>query len=167
MSFGLVPAAFSRVVVQSDALAPIRLARGRVTVAPRRAPCVWRSGWLLLPDRLGADELGWSGHDLVRTAVGVIRPIGTFHAGAPGSRGYRDHARASFVSSKRGGQHGFCPFPFRARPPCQEASRVFVGALLLIGFGAKLGLLPFYEWFPGAYGAGSGGLGSDHVRGGP
>ena len=32
--------------------------------------------------------------------------------------------------------------------------------LLLIGFGAKLGLLPFYEWFPGAYGAGSGATGA-------
>lgn len=30
------------------------------------------------------------------------------------------------------------------------------GLLLLIGFGAKLGVLPFYEWFPAAYGAGSG-----------
>ncbi|MGC1354330.1 MAG: proton-conducting transporter membrane subunit, partial [Xanthobacteraceae bacterium] len=29
-----------------------------------------------------------------------------------------------------------------------------VGVLLLIGFGAKLGLLPFYEWFPAAYGSG-------------
>ena len=32
--------------------------------------------------------------------------------------------------------------------------------LLVIGFGAKLGLLPFYEWFPGAYGAGSGASGA-------
>lgn len=33
----------------------------------------------------------------------------------------------------------------------------FVLALLwLIGFGAKLGLLPFYEWYPGAYAQGSG-----------
>ena len=31
--------------------------------------------------------------------------------------------------------------------------------LLVIGFGAKLGLLPFYEWFPSAYGAGSGASG--------
>jgi hydrogenase-4 component B len=38
--------------------------------------------------------------------------------------------------------------------------RVLVGLLLLIGFGAKLGLLPFYEWFPGAYGAGSGATGA-------
>ena len=36
----------------------------------------------------------------------------------------------------------------------------FVGVLLLIGFGAKLGILPFYEWFPGAYGSGSGASGS-------
>ena len=30
----------------------------------------------------------------------------------------------------------------------------------MIGFGAKLGLLPFYEWFPLAYGAGSGATGA-------
>ena len=41
-----------------------------------------------------------------------------------------------------------------------EGERLFVGLLLLIGFGAKLGLLPFYEWFPGAYGAGSGATGA-------
>jgi hydrogenase-4 component B len=35
-----------------------------------------------------------------------------------------------------------------------------VGVLLLIGFGAKLGLLPFYEWFPAAYGSGSGASGA-------
>jgi formate hydrogenlyase subunit 3/multisubunit Na+/H+ antiporter MnhD subunit len=38
--------------------------------------------------------------------------------------------------------------------------QVAVGVLLVIGFGAKLGLLPFYEWFPGAYGAGSGASGA-------
>jgi hydrogenase-4 component B len=37
---------------------------------------------------------------------------------------------------------------------------VFVGLLFLVGFGAKLGLLPFYEWFPGAYSAGSGASGA-------
>jgi formate hydrogenlyase subunit 3/multisubunit Na+/H+ antiporter MnhD subunit len=35
-----------------------------------------------------------------------------------------------------------------------------VGLLLIIGFGAKLGLLPFYEWFPNLYGAGSGASGA-------
>ncbi len=35
-----------------------------------------------------------------------------------------------------------------------------VAILLVIGFGAKLGLLPFYEWFPTAYGAGSGATGA-------
>ncbi|MGB9430289.1 MAG: proton-conducting transporter membrane subunit [Gammaproteobacteria bacterium] len=34
------------------------------------------------------------------------------------------------------------------------------GVLLFIGFGAKLGILPFYEWFPAAYGAGSGATGN-------
>ena len=40
------------------------------------------------------------------------------------------------------------------------ALRVGVGLLLLMGFGAKLGLLPFYEWFPGAYATGSGASGA-------
>ena len=39
-------------------------------------------------------------------------------------------------------------------------SRIAVGLLALFGFGAKLGLLPFYEWFPGAYGNGSGASGA-------
>lgn len=34
--------------------------------------------------------------------------------------------------------------------------RLWIGVLILIGFGAKLGLLPFYEWFPNAYATGSG-----------
>jgi formate hydrogenlyase subunit 3/multisubunit Na+/H+ antiporter MnhD subunit len=38
--------------------------------------------------------------------------------------------------------------------------QMIVGVLLVIGFGAKLGLLPFYEWFPGAYGSGSGASGA-------
>lgn len=36
----------------------------------------------------------------------------------------------------------------------------FLACLWLIGFGAKLGLLPFYEWYPGAYGQGSGATGA-------
>ncbi|HEX4020790.1 MAG TPA: proton-conducting transporter membrane subunit [Acidobacteriaceae bacterium] len=36
---------------------------------------------------------------------------------------------------------------------------LIVGLLLLFGFGAKLGVLPFYEWFPAAYGSGSGATG--------
>ena len=38
--------------------------------------------------------------------------------------------------------------------------QIAIGVLFVIGFGAKLGLLPFYEWFPGAYGAGSGASGA-------
>lgn len=38
--------------------------------------------------------------------------------------------------------------------------QIGLGLLLLIGFGAKLGLLPFYEWFPGAYGSASGATGA-------
>ncbi len=45
-------------------------------------------------------------------------------------------------------------------PQLSAAIVAGVGLLLIIGFGAKLGLLPFYEWFPGAYGAGSGASGA-------
>jgi len=40
------------------------------------------------------------------------------------------------------------------------SGRLAVAALLVIGFGAKLGLLPFYEWFPGTYGTASGATGA-------
>jgi formate hydrogenlyase subunit 3/multisubunit Na+/H+ antiporter MnhD subunit len=41
-----------------------------------------------------------------------------------------------------------------------RAAQIGIGLLLVAGFGAKLGLLPFYEWFPGAYGGGSGASGA-------
>lgn len=40
------------------------------------------------------------------------------------------------------------------------AAAFFLACLWLVGFGAKLGLLPFYEWYPGAYGHGSGASGA-------
>jgi hydrogenase-4 component B len=53
----------------------------------------------------------------------------------------------------------FADFAAAARS-MSTGEQLGVGLLLLIGFGAKLGLLPFYEWFPGAYGAGSGATGA-------
>lgn len=38
--------------------------------------------------------------------------------------------------------------------------RLFIGLLLLAGFGAKIGIIPFYEWFPDAYGAAGGASGA-------
>ncbi|OCC05449.1 hydrogenase 4 subunit B [Labrys sp. WJW] len=38
--------------------------------------------------------------------------------------------------------------------------QIGIGLLVLLGFGAKLGLLPFYEWFPSAYASGSGASGT-------
>lgn len=57
---------------------------------------------------------------------------------------------------------GSLSFADLAKPAASLPSwvQVVVGVLLVIGFGAKLGLLPFYEWFPGAYGAGSGASGA-------
>lgn len=58
-----------------------------------------------------------------------------------------------------GGGLGFAGFhAVSAHLPGAVAA--IVGVLLILGFGAKLGLLPFYEWFPGAYGAGSGATGA-------
>lgn len=44
----------------------------------------------------------------------------------------------------------------------QKSTRVtiWIGLLFTIGFGAKLGLLPFYEWYPAAYSSGRGASGS-------
>lgn len=53
---------------------------------------------------------------------------------------------------------GFAPFG-TAAATFSPGVQFILGVLLLLGFGAKLGLLPFYEWFPGAYGAGSGASG--------
>ncbi len=47
-----------------------------------------------------------------------------------------------------------------AAPVLSQPVQIGLGVLLLLGFGAKLGLLPFYEWFPGAYGSGSGASGA-------
>jgi formate hydrogenlyase subunit 3/multisubunit Na+/H+ antiporter MnhD subunit len=40
------------------------------------------------------------------------------------------------------------------------SEQLLIAILFLVGFGAKLGLLPFYEWFPKAYGAASGATGA-------
>ncbi|MGH7094023.1 MAG: proton-conducting transporter membrane subunit [Stellaceae bacterium] len=66
---------------------------------------------------------------------------------------------ALIILTNHAGDVSFAGFAAAARG-MPETERLFVGFLLLIGFGAKLGLLPFYEWFPGAYGAGSGGSGA-------
>ena len=53
----------------------------------------------------------------------------------------------------------FSGFPIAASQ-LPTALSILTGLLLIIGFGAKLGLLPFYEWFPGAYSSGSGASGA-------
>jgi hydrogenase-4 component B len=53
----------------------------------------------------------------------------------------------------------FDSFP-TAAPELSALSAGLIGVLLVIGFGAKLGLLPFYEWFPNLYGSGSGATGT-------
>jgi formate hydrogenlyase subunit 3/multisubunit Na+/H+ antiporter MnhD subunit len=73
-------------------------------------------------------------------AVAIMLALLLLARGAGGSMNFADFL---------GGAQGMTP-----------ALRVVVGLSLLFGFGAKLGLLPFYEWFPGAYATGSGASGA-------
>jgi hydrogenase-4 component B len=66
---------------------------------------------------------------------------------------------AVILLAGRAGSLSFSGFA-AAAAAMPRGEQLFVGLLLLIGFGAKLGLLPFYEWFPGLYGAGSGATGA-------
>ena len=53
----------------------------------------------------------------------------------------------------------FSTYPHRwLLAPAPEAFGIAL--LFVVGFGAKLGLLPFYEWYPDAYGSGSGASGA-------
>ncbi|MGO8720138.1 MAG: proton-conducting transporter membrane subunit [Acidobacteriaceae bacterium] len=59
-----------------------------------------------------------------------------------------------------GNQTGSCSFAgFHLANAVATPMSFLLGLLLLFGFGAKLGVLPFYEWFPAAYGSGSGATG--------
>lgn len=56
---------------------------------------------------------------------------------------------------------GSCSFAdFGTLNSASTPATLLLGLLLLFGFGAKLGILPFYEWFPAAYGSGSGASGA-------
>ncbi|WP_322054956.1 proton-conducting transporter transmembrane domain-containing protein [Paraburkholderia bannensis] len=57
------------------------------------------------------------------------------------------------------GGAGFALFTAHAAT-FSDAVSWFAGLALLVGFGAKLGMLPFYEWFPRAYSSGSGATGT-------
>ena len=66
---------------------------------------------------------------------------------------------AILILTAQSGSPGFGGFP-AASEALPEAMRVLIGILLLIGFGAKIGIIPFYEWFPDAYGAATGATGA-------
>jgi hydrogenase-4 component B len=66
---------------------------------------------------------------------------------------------AVLVLSSAGGSFAFERY-FDAAGNLPFAALIAVGLLFLIGFGAKLGLLPFFEWLPGVYSAGSGASGT-------
>ncbi len=94
------------------------------------------------------------GEDMAReTGRSVLFMLGLLEAGSVAL------ILAFILLAARAGSLSFADFAGAARA-MPEGEQLFVGLLLLIGFGAKLGLLPFYEWFPGAYGAGSGATGA-------
>ena len=66
---------------------------------------------------------------------------------------------AFLLLSDHGLSFSFSNFPVYAKT-LSNPEQVSIGILLLIGFGAKLGLLPFYEWLPKAYASGSGATGA-------
>ena len=66
---------------------------------------------------------------------------------------------AVLILADRAGGFAFADFS-RAGTGLSVSGQVWIGLLLLIGFGAKIGLLPFYEWFPETYAAGSGASGA-------
>lgn len=62
------------------------------------------------------------------------------------------------LARRAGGSMDFAAFA-TAAGAMRPGLGALIGLLLLFGFGAKLGLLPFYEWYPGAYASGSGATG--------
>ncbi len=66
---------------------------------------------------------------------------------------------AFLLLSNDGSNMNFATFAENAQH-FSTSKQLFVGILLIIGFGAKLGLLPFYEWLPNAYSTGSGATGA-------
>jgi len=68
-------------------------------------------------------------------------------------------ALAFLLLAWQSGDFSFATFP-AAAATFTPAAQFGIGILLLAGFGAKIGLLPFYEWFPEAYRAGSGATGT-------
>ncbi|MGA7525377.1 MAG: proton-conducting transporter membrane subunit [Acidobacteriaceae bacterium] len=64
---------------------------------------------------------------------------------------------AVLLIASRTGSCEFATFSFTHA--VSTPGTLLLALLLLFGFGAKLGVLPFYEWFPAAYGSGSGATG--------
>ncbi len=66
---------------------------------------------------------------------------------------------AYLALSVMGGSTAFASFLAGAQA-LPGGLRLFIGLLLLAGFGAKIGIIPFHEWFPDAYGAAGGATGA-------
>lgn len=68
-------------------------------------------------------------------------------------------ALAVLLLAGRAGSFAFSGFA-AAGASLSASGQFWIGMLLLVGFGAKIGLLPFYEWFPETYGSASGASGT-------
>lgn len=68
-------------------------------------------------------------------------------------------ALAILILAGRANSFAFVHFA-QAGASLPASGQFWAGILLLAGFGAKIGLLPFYEWFPETYGSASGASGA-------
>ncbi len=108
---------------------------------------------MLLGERLGRDDGRDGGRDDGRDdGRGTLFMLALLEVGSVAL------ILALILLSDAAGGMGFAGFGTGA--PLGGPMGWLVTMLLVIGFGAKIGLLPFYEWFPAAYGAGSGATGA-------
>lgn len=158
MLFGLVPALFAT-------------ALGTMATSFRARKC-WLAGLgLTLLGAVGVFGLQDAMSFLIAWEVmslgGAVMILGEGHVERPGAPvlfmlGLLEVGAVAILLALLflGNRTGSCSFAvFHLVNTVSTPMTFLLGLLLLVGFGAKLGVLPFYEWFPAAYGSGSGATG--------
>ena len=159
MGFGLVPACPRLPAGVAVTGRSRRLAVRRGVQPARRAGRVRPGARRLLFAGLGVDEPGRRGDDPQRTPFCPNRASRCCSCWACWR--WAPIALLVAILLLALPAHGLTFEAFaRVAPTLAVPVQIALGVLLVIGFGAKLGLLPFYEWFPGAYGSGSGASGA-------
>lgn len=159
LGFGLLPAAFAVALgtpiqgAQSTWLLGAALALiGALGVFGVQDGYALLIAWELMS--LGAAIMILSEHTTSRAGRRTLYMLGLLEVGAVAVL-----LMLLLLARHAGGSVGFAGFA-RHAGTMGTGLCIAVGLLALIGFGAKLGLLPFYEWYPGAYDNGSGATGA-------